>query len=77
MKVFQYRSREDYGFDYYITLIQVKRWCLIQSCFATSIYGGKFPYLNITMGGGRLIAINFDIWKIGVCVELISRSWFK
>lgn len=77
MNIFKYRHEEDFGDNFYITIIQIKRWCLIQSCFCTAVYGRGFPYVNITLGGGRLFAINFDFWKVGMCVEFISRSWFK
>ena len=76
LKLFKLKYEEDYGHNFYVTLIQIKRWCLVQSCFCTAVYGKGFPYLNLTLGGGRLIAVNFDFWKIGMCVELFSRSWF-
>jgi hypothetical protein len=77
MKLVSFRKDNDWGKDYYLTILQIKRWCLIQSCFTFAVYGGRFPYFNITMGGGRLIAISFDVLKYGFCVEIISRSWFK
>lgn len=77
MKLIQFRHQEDYGHDFYLTLLQVKRWCLVQSCFSTAVYARSFPYLNITMGSGRLFGFSFQVLWFGVTIELISRSWFK
>ena len=77
MKLVEFRHRSDYGHDYYINILKMGRWYLFQSCFSVSEYGRGFPYFNITMGGGRLIYIAFDVLKVGFCVEFICRSWFK
>jgi hypothetical protein len=76
MNLFHYKHREDWGHDYYLTLFQVGRWALIQSCFYTAVYGRKYPYLNITLGSGRLIHISFSWFIFGFSIEFISRSWF-
>jgi hypothetical protein len=41
------------------------------------VYGRVFPYFNLTLGSGRLVAISFQIWYVGFTVEFISRAWFK
>lgn len=76
MKLFQFNHREDYGHDCYVTFVVIKQWCLIQSCFSTMVYGRSWPYLNIAFGSGRLFSFNFQVWNVGICIELISRSWF-
>lgn len=77
MKLFHYKHREDYGHDYYLTLLQVGRWCLFQSCFYTAVFGRNFPYLSIVMGSSRLFYLSFSFWKIGFTIEFLARSWFK
>lgn len=77
MKLFQFRQKKDFGKDYYLTLIQVKRWCFIQSCFSSTVYSRSWPYLNLTMGSGRLLGVSFQVWCFGVTIELISRGWFE
>jgi hypothetical protein len=77
MKLINVKLIEDYGKDLYIILIQVKGWCFIQSCFSFNDYQRSFPYLNITMGSGRLFEINLDVGKIGLCISFFTRSWFK
>lgn len=77
MKVLQVKLNEDYGHDLYITLLQIKDWSLIQSCFSTMVYGRSWPYFSFIMGSGRLLSTSFQIWNVGFTIELISRSWFK
>jgi hypothetical protein len=77
MKLITFKHREDFGHDLYIILLQVKRWCLVQSCFSTIEYSRSLPYFNLTMGSGRLISVSFQIWIVGFTIELVSRSWFN
>jgi hypothetical protein len=77
MKLIDIHQRKDYGRDIYFILLQIKSWCLIQSCFHLMLYGRSFPYLNISFGSGRLLGINFQVLSFGFTVEFLSRSWFK
>ncbi len=75
--LFRLCKKGDYGKDYHFNLLEVGNWCLIQSCFTIGMYGRSWPYLNITLGSGRLFSVSFQFWRFGVIIELISRSWFK
>jgi hypothetical protein len=77
MNLIKIKLQEDYGHDLYVTLFQVKNWCIMQSCFSKMVYGRVCPYFNLTLGSGRLVAISFQIWYVGFTVELISRAWFE
>lgn len=77
MRLFRYNYNSTYGKDYCLNIFEINRWCLIQSCFVIGVLGRNFPYLNITFGSGRLIGINFQIWRFGVTLEFLSRSWTK
>jgi hypothetical protein len=78
MKLIETKVQDDYGKDYYLTILKLKnRWCLSQMCLSTGIYGRSWPYLNITMGSGRFFGFSFQIYKFGATIELFSRSWFK
>lgn len=76
MNLIKFRVVEDFGHEYHLSILQIKNWCLFQSCFLIGIYARYFPYLNITSGSGRLLGINFQIWRFGATIELVSRSWF-
>lgn len=75
MKLFKFKYVEDYGHEYHLTILKLKNWCLFQSCFLIGIYARSFPYLNITMGQGRFFGITFQIWRFGVTIDFLSRSW--
>jgi hypothetical protein len=77
MKLFEFKHQEDYGHDVYITLLKVRRWCLIQTCFSTMEYGRAWPYLNITLGYGRMFGFTFEVLSVGISFEVLSRSWFR
>ncbi len=77
MKVFNFKHREDFGHDFYFTFFKVGRWALLQLCVYTAEYGRRFPYLNITMGAGRLFEVCFSFWKVGFNFEFICKSWFQ
>ncbi len=76
MKLFKFKCVEDYGKEFYLDIFRINNWCLIQSCFLIGHYGRWFPYLNITLGSGRLLGINFQIWRFGATMEFVSRTWF-
>lgn len=76
MELISFKKQEDYGRDFYLTLLKIKNWCMIQVCLSTMVYGRSWPYLSIILGSGRLLGFNFQIWKFGICIELISRSWW-
>lgn len=75
MKFFEYRSRDDWGIDRYLTLLSANGWSLVQFCYSTTVFEGRFPYLSIITGGGRLLYISFSVWKVGFTVEFLARSW--
>lgn len=77
LKIFDFKVREDYGRDIYLTLLQLNRWCLVQSCFSSFVYPAKWPYLNITLGSSKLFHISFQWLHFGFTMEFISRPWFK
>ena len=77
MKLIKLKHRWDYGHDFYVTLIKFEKWCLFHGCFYTAVYGRRFPYLNIVMGSGRLLEIDFSFYKFGFNFSFLTMWWFK
>jgi len=77
MKLFNYGVRDDYGKEYYMTLLTGRRYSLLQVAFDIGEYGKwfEFPYLQISMGYGRLFSLLFTISKIGISIDLFGRNW--
>ena len=75
MQLIKFERQEDYGRDLHLTILKIQNWCLLQSCFSTMVYGRSFPYLSLIFGSGRLFGFNFQVYKFGICIELLTRSW--
>jgi hypothetical protein len=73
-KLIQFNVRQDFGTDWYIQFLNIKRWSLLQVSFSWNDYAG-LPYLQITMGSNGLFGLLFWAYKLGFDVSLLSRTW--
>ncbi len=77
MRQINFGIRDDYGKEYYLFLFSTKRYSLLQVEFDIGVYSKwtELPYLQITMGNGRLISFLFTVSKFGFSVDLFGRNW--
>ena len=80
MKIFQvakFYTREDYGKEYCLTLFFNEHHALLQVAFDIGEYGSwiEWPYLQISMGYGRLFSFLFSLGKIGFTFDIAGRNW--
>jgi hypothetical protein len=77
MKLFQFGVRDDYGTEVYFTVLTTKRYSLLQLAFDCGEYGGwiEWPYLQISMGYGRLFSFLFSIGRVGFTFDIAGRNW--
>lgn len=77
MKLIQFGTREDYGKEWYMTLCTGRRYSLLQLAFDYGEYGGwiEWPYLQISMGYGRLLSVLFSIGRVGFTFDIAGRNW--
>ena len=77
MKLIQFGVRNDYGKEYYITLLTGRRNSLLQVAIDYGEYGKwiEFPYLQISMGYGRLFSFLFSIGRVGFTFDIAGRNW--
>ena len=77
MKIIQFSTRQDYGTEYYMTVLTTKGYSLLQMSFDIGEYGDwiEFPYLQITMGYGRLFSFLFSIGRLGFTFDICGRNW--
>ena len=77
MKLIQFGVRSDYGKEYYMTLCTGKHYSLLQIAFDIGEYGGwiEWPYLQISMGYGRLLSVLFSIGRVGFTFDICGRNW--
>jgi len=77
MKLIQFGVRNEYGTEWYITVLTGKRYSLLQAAIDYGEYGGwiELPYLQISMGYGRLLSVLFSIGRIGFTFDIAGRNW--
>ena len=73
-KLIQFNVREDFGTDWYVQVLNIRRWSLLQVSVSWNDYAG-WPYLQITSGGNGLFTILFWVYKFGFDVSILSRTW--
>ena len=80
MKLFQVAKwgvREDYGKEYFLFLFLTEKYSLLQVSFDVGEYGSwiEFPYLQISMGYGKLFSFLFSVGKLGFTFDIAGRNW--
>jgi hypothetical protein len=75
MKLFDYKTRDDYGKDYYFTFLKGRKYSLLQASFSICEYA-SFPHIQVNIGMGKLFGIFVYAWKFGADVDFVSRNWW-
>ena len=77
MRLFNCGVRDDYGKEYYFSLFIGKHYSLFQFAIDYGEYGKwiEWPYLQISMGYGRLFSFLFSIGKVGFSFDIAGRNW--
>ena len=75
MKIFDFKTRDDWGKDYYFTFLKGQKYSLLQVSFSVCEYV-SFPHLQITMGMGKLFGIFVYFSKFGFDVDVFGRTWW-
>ena len=74
MKLINFRHREDFGHEWYVQILNVKDWSLLQASVSWNDYPG-WPYIQIKSGTGTTLSIMFWAYKFGFDIDILSRSW--
>jgi len=61
----------------YMTILTTKKYSLLQVAFDVGEYGNwiEFPYLQISMGYGKLFSFLLSIGKLGITFDIAGRNW--
>jgi hypothetical protein len=76
MNLIKFSYQCDFGHDWSMQFINVNKWSLLQISLSFNDYPG-FPYLQITSGGNGLLSILFWVYRFGMDVDVLSRTWKK
>jgi hypothetical protein len=74
MNLFKFKHREDFGHEWYVQILTVKRRSLLQVSVSWNDQA-SWPYLQITSGSGTALGILFWGYKFGFDIDFISRTW--
>ena len=74
MKLINFKHREDFGHDWYVQVLTIKNWSLLQVSVSWNDYPG-WPYIQIKSGSGSTLSILFWAYKFGLDVDILSRTW--
>lgn len=77
MRLFKFGTRNDYGREYYLSILSTKNYAFLQVEFDIGVYSKwtELPYLNITMGQGRLFSVLLTASKFGFSMDFLGRNW--
>ena len=73
MKLTDYLFVEDFGKEYYLNILQIKRFCLLQFNIELNEYAGSSGLL-VNVGHTSLFGFDVQIWKYSVSVDVLS--WY-
>lgn len=76
-RVAKFGFREDYGKEFSLSLFQTDQYALLQIAIDFGEYGNwiEWPYLQISMGYGRLFSFLFSVGKLGFSFDIAGRNW--
>ena len=74
MSLINFKHREDFGHEWYVQILNIKRWSLLQLSVSWNDYP-SWPYLQIKSGSGSTLSILFWAYKFGFDIGLIERTW--
>jgi len=74
MKLINFRHREDFGHEWYVQILNVKDWSLLQASVSWNDYPG-WPFIQIKSGTGTTLSIMFWAYKFGFDIGIIERTW--
>lgn len=77
-KFFDFKTRDDYGKDFYFTFLKGQKYSLIQVSFSVCEYSKWFelPQIQITMGGGKLFGVFVYFSKFGADIDFCGKTWW-
>jgi hypothetical protein len=74
MSIINFKRREDYGTDWYVQILNVRNWSVLQVSVSWNEYP-SWPYLQIKSGSGTMLSILFWTYKFGFDIDIFSRTW--
>ena len=74
MKLIKFKHREDFGHEWYVQILHIGKWSLLQASVSWNDYP-SWPYIQIKSGTGSTLSILFWVYKFGFDIGFIERTW--
>jgi hypothetical protein len=74
MNLIKFNHREDFGHDWYVQILNIKRLSLLQVSVSWNDFP-SWPYLQIKSGTGDVLNILFWAYKFGIDITILGRTW--
>ena len=74
MSLIKFKYREDFGHEYYVQILNIKRRSLLQVSVSWNDEP-SWPYIQITSGSGTVLGVLFWGYKFGFDIDILSRTW--
>lgn len=74
MNLIKLVHKEDFGHEWYVQVLNVKGWSLLQSSVSWNDYP-SWPYIQIKSGSGSTLSILFWAYKFGFDIGILERTW--
>lgn len=74
MSIIKFRHRYDFGHDWYVQVLNIRKWSLLQVSVSWNDYAST-PYLQMTFGSNGFFTILSWVGKFGLDIDILSRTW--
>ena len=73
-KIVEFKTRDDWGKDYYFSFLKGKKYTALQASFSVCETPG-YPYIQVQMGMGKIFGLFAYAWRLGVDFDFCGRTW--
>jgi len=74
MRLISFKHREDYGDEFYVQILHIKYWALLQASVSWNDFP-TFPFLQVKSGMGTLLSIVVSVYKLGFDIGICEHTW--
>lgn len=74
LKIVEFKTRDDWGKDYYFSFLKSKKYTALQVSFSLCDAPG-YPYIQVQMGMGKLFGLFTYAWRLSLDFDICGRTW--
>ena len=74
-KLVEFKTRDDWGKDYYFSFLKGKKYTALQVSFSVC-ETPDYPYIQVQIGMGKLFGLFTYAWRLGLDFDICGRTWY-